>query len=54
MSYAESVTEEFIMKKYKKPILNISDYLSNIDIAAINDSLSGGSDWDGPNDDMDD
>lgn len=42
------------MKKYKKPILNISDYLSNIDIAAINDSVSGGSGWDEPNDKMDD
>ena len=54
MSYAESVTEEFIMKKYKKPILNISDYLSNIDIAAINDSVSGGSGWGEPDDYMDD
>ena len=54
MSYAESVTEEFIMKKYKKPILNISDYLSNIDIAAINDPVSGGSGWDEANDEMDD
>ena len=41
------------MKKYKKPILNISDYLSNIDIAAI-EAISGGSDWEGANDDMDD
>ena len=53
MSYAESVTEEFIMKKYKKPILNISDYLSNIDIAAI-EALSGGSGWGEADDYMDD
>ena len=41
------------MKKYKKPILNISNYLSNIDIAAINDPVSGGNGWEA-NDDMDD
>ena len=42
------------MKKYKKPILNISNYLSNIDIAAIDDSVSGGSGWEKANDYMDD
>lgn len=40
------------MKKYKKPILNISDYLSNIDIAAIVVPVSGGSGW-VEDDDMD-
>lgn len=41
------------MKKYKKPILNISDYLSNIDIAAI-EALSGGLGLTEADDDMDD